>query len=58
MTIEGLGDKRRITAAFAGTLAGEFLPVQLLYLGKIERAIPITNFPEGFDIMEHPQSQG
>ena len=29
--VAGLGDKRQITATFAGTLSGEFLPMQLLY---------------------------
>ena len=50
VAIEGLGDKRQITATFAGTLAGEFLPIQLLYQGKTERVHPYYQFPDGFDI--------
>ena len=34
---------------FAGTLAGEFLPIQLLYQGKTERVHHHYQFPEGFD---------
>lgn len=47
VSIEGLGDKRQITATFAGTLAGEFLPIQLLYMVKQSLYIPTTNFQKG-----------
>ena len=50
MAIEGLGNKRQITTTFAGTFAGEFLPIQLLYQGKTERVHPQYKFPEGFDL--------
>lgn len=29
--IAGIGDKRQITAVFADTMAGEFLPPQIIY---------------------------
>ena len=29
--IAGIEDKRQFTAIFAGTMSGEFLPVQLIY---------------------------
>ena len=32
--IVGMGDKRQITAVFAGSLSGDFLPPQLIYTGK------------------------
>ena len=50
MSIEGLGDKCQITTTFAEMLAGEFLPIQLLYQGKTERLHPQYKFPEGFDV--------
>ena len=32
----GVNDKRLITAVFCGSLVGEFLPIQLIYQGKIK----------------------
>ena len=32
--VVGLNDKRQITGVFAGSLSGNFLPVQLVYQGK------------------------
>ena len=37
VAIEGLNDKRKITATFTVTLSGEVLPLQLLYVGKTDR---------------------
>ena len=34
----GKGDKRQITACFAGTMTGDFLPTQLVYEGKLRVA--------------------
>ena len=34
LEIVGMGDKRQITALFAGSLSGDFLPRQLIYTGK------------------------
>ena len=42
--VAGLGDKRQITATFAGTLSGEFLPMQLLYQGKLTAVMPSSLF--------------
>ena len=36
----GVNDERQITAVFCGTLAGDFLPVQLVYKGKTSRCHP------------------
>ena len=52
--IAGLEDKRQITAAFAGTLSEEFLPMQLLYLGKTHHCHPNFTFPDGFHIHHSP----
>ena len=34
-------DKWQLTAVFAGTLAGDFLPPQLVYKGKTTRCLPV-----------------
>jgi len=33
-------DKRQITAVFAGSSSGHFLPPQLIYEGKTDRCLP------------------
>jgi len=48
--ISGLGDKRQITAVFAGMLSGMFLPPQLIYEGKTKACLPKVNFPQGWDV--------
>ena len=50
----GLADKRQITATFAASLDGNFLPMQILYQGKTDRSHPKYKFPDGFDIFIHP----
>ena len=35
--LAGPGDKRQITVTFRATLSGQFLPMQLLYTGNIDR---------------------
>ena len=52
--IAGYEDKRQITATFAATLSGEFLPMQILYAGKTDRCHPRHQFPSGFDIYHTP----
>ena len=46
----GADDKRQITAVFAGTVAGEFLPPQLIYQGTTTRCLPSIKFPAGWHI--------
>ena len=41
--IAGYGDKRMITATFAGTLSGKFLPMQILYGVKTGSLQPKTS---------------
>ena len=50
----GLGDKWQITATFAATLVGTFLPMQIFYQGKTDRSHPKYAFPDGFDIFHTP----
>ena len=48
VAVAGLRDKRQITATFADTLSGAFLPMQLLYQGKTDRCHAKFAFPDGF----------
>ena len=48
VSIAGSTDKRTITATFAITLSGNFLPIQLIYCGKTSKSIPAVAFPPEF----------
>ena len=48
--VAGLGDKRQLTAVFGASLAGDFLPPQIIYAGKTPRCLPSTKFPEDWNI--------
>lgn len=51
VSIKGLSDKCNITVTFVITLAGEFLPLQIIYGGKTDRCHPKNvQFPSGFCI--------
>ena len=43
-------DKQQLTAVFAGSLYGNFVPPQLIYEGKRERCHPQFKFPAGWHI--------
>ena len=45
---EGSNNKRAITATYSETLAGDILPLQLIYQGKTRRSLPSATFPDGF----------
>ena len=47
--IKGIDDKRQITATFAISMSGEFLPIQVIYEGKTKRCLPKYTFPASFD---------
>ena len=47
--INGIDDKRQITATFALSMSGEFLPIQVIYEGKTKRCLPMYTFPASFD---------
>ena len=47
----GKGKKKQITGTFAVSLAGDFLPMQLIFEGKTPRCLPKDlNFPINFDV--------
>ena len=48
--ITGISDKRQVTAVFCGTLAGDFLPPQLIYQGKTSACLPRHKFPNDWHI--------
>ena len=50
MKIADFEDRRQITASFAATPSGEFLPMQLLYAGKPDGCHPRHQFSSGFDV--------
>ena len=52
--VAGIDDKRQITATFAASLSGNFLPVQLVYEGKTTRCHPAVDFPDGFHVTHTP----
>ena len=50
ITIVEVSDRRSITATFAITLSGEFLPIQLIYEGKTTQSLPPYQFPAPFSL--------
>ena len=48
--IAGIDDKRQITAVFAGTLVGDFLPPQLIYQGMTKKSLPSVEFPSNWHV--------
>ena len=52
--ISGLDNKRQITALFACTTAGHFLPIQLIYCGRTPKCLPKVTFPSHWYIMCTP----
>ena len=52
--IKGMDDKRQITATFAVSATGEFLPIQVIYQGKTKRCLPKFRFPKGFHVTYTP----
>ena len=53
--ISALNDKRQITAVFACTLSGSFLPIQLIYAGTTQKCLPQNvQFPDDWHITCSP----
>jgi len=50
----GLDDKCQIAAVFCASLAGEFLPAQLIYRGKTMACLPRFVFPDDWDVTYTP----
>ena len=49
--VAGSEDKRQITAVFAGTKSGQFLPPQIIYAGKTKKCLPSgVEFPENWHV--------
>ena len=48
--ITGIDDKRQLTAVFGCSLAGDFLPPQLIYQGKTYRCLPSIELPEDWNV--------
>ena len=48
--IAGIDDKCQITAVFAGTMSGEFLPPQIIYKGKTSKCLPPTESPQDWHV--------
>ena len=56
MAIKGLTDKCNITLNFVISLAGEFLPMQIIYVGKTTACHPcVVSFPSGFCVSQNPK---
>ena len=55
ISIAGSSDKRSITGTFTITLNGHFLPMQLIYGGKIKQSLPRFKFPDGFSLSCNPK---
>ena len=52
--IAGIDDKRQLTAVFACSMTGDFLPPQLVYQGKTDRCLPCVSFPSDWSITCSP----
>jgi len=53
--IAAVDDKRQITAIFACTLSGKFLPIQLIYQGTTPKCLPKNvNFPSDWHLTYTP----
>ena len=50
ITINEASDKRSITATFAISVSGKFVPIQLIYGGKTTESLPRYQFREGFSL--------
>ena len=48
--IKRVDDKRQITANFAVSLTGKFLPIRLIYKGKTKLSLPRFEFPSAFSL--------
>ena len=52
--VSGIEDKQQITATFAASLSGSFLPVQLVYQGKTSKCHPSIDCPNNWHITHSP----
>ena len=54
VAITAIDDKRQLTAVFTCSLAGGFLPPQIIYGGKTPACLPKTSFPPDWHVTLHP----
>ena len=54
VAIAGGSDKCSITATFAVSFDGTFLPMQLIYEGKTTQSLPQFGFPSFFSLSVNP----
>jgi len=52
ISVSGTADYRQITGTLGITMAGDFLPPQLIYQGKTSRCQPQYNFPKEFHVTQ------
>lgn len=52
--MSGVDDKRQLTAVFAGTMSGHFLPPQIIYQGKTSKCVPSVSIPDSWDVTYTP----
>ena len=52
--ITAIDDKRQLTAVFACSLAGDFLPPQVIYGGKTPACLPKASFPADWHVTYTP----
>jgi len=48
--LAGLDDKHQIMVVFAATMAGDFLPPQLVYKGTTHACLPTNKFPDSWHV--------
>jgi hypothetical protein len=48
--IAGVEDKHQLTAVFAGSMSGSFLPPQIIYQGKTKKCLPNVEFPKSWHV--------
>jgi len=46
----GKDDKRQLTALYACSMSGDFLPIQLVYQGKTDKSLPRFQFPSDWNV--------
>ena len=49
--ISNIDDKCMITGTFCVSMKGDFLPVELIYIGLTQRCHPAVNFPMSFHVI-------
>lgn len=50
-------EKRSLTAVLTVSMAGDFLPMQLIFTGKTARSLPKHQFPDEFSVTQNPSHQ-